>query len=184
MEPTQRSFSVPACLSHRTGSLVALALLPAWLAFAEVPPQASADDLLFRDFFAMPVGPRGLQPSEELLSLNGKVVRMRGYVAHQESPTAGVFILSPLPVELGDADEGLADDLPPAVVFVHAGDRSSPYIAGVVQVTGTLEVGPQNEADGRVSQVRLVLYPDRPDALVRLTPPTPADATASAGHSS
>lgn len=184
MQQTKRPFPFATRVSKRARSMAALVLLPAWLAFADVPPQASAEDLLFRDFFAMPVGPRGLQPSEELLHLSGKVVRMRGYVARQESPTAGVFILSPLPVELGDADEGLADDLPPAVVFVHSGDRPAPYVRGVVQVTGTLEVGPQNEADGRVSQVRLFLDPDRPDALVRLAPQTAADSTASAGHSS
>jgi hypothetical protein len=182
MQPARRSSSFATHASTRARSVVLLLLLPTWLAFADAPPQASAEDLLFRDLFAMPVGPRGLQPSAELLQLNGKVARMRGYIAHQESPIAGVFILSPLPVELGDADEGLADDLPPAIVFVHASDRAAPYPAGVVQVTGTLEVGPQNEADGRVSQVRLVLDPDRPDALVGLTPPTAANATAPAGH--
>jgi hypothetical protein len=80
-------------------------------------------------------------------------------MAHQVTPVPGLLILSPIPVELGEADESLSDDLPPTVVFVHFDDRSVPYFRGVLQLTGTLSVGARDEADGHVSQVQLNVNP-------------------------
>jgi hypothetical protein len=134
------------------------------------PP--TPEELLFRDFFRMPVGSRGLEPSSRLIDLDEKLIRIRGYMAHQELPTPGVFILSPLPVELGDADESLSDDLPPAVVFVHFDGPAHPYVAGLLQLTGTLHVGPHDEADGHVSQVRAHLDASQLAAAVAPLSPT------------
>jgi hypothetical protein len=72
------------------------------------------------------------------------------------------FILAPLPLKLGDEDESFADDLPPAVVFVHfttQQDRVSRHIPGLLELTGTLSVGNFAETDGRVSAVRLTVDP-------------------------
>lgn len=126
---------------------------------APTAPLQDATDLKFRDFFKMPVGPRGLQPTEKLLELNGKRVRIVGYMAMQEQPAAGTLLLTPLPVTMGDADEGLADDLPASAVFVHleSGGRSVPYVPGLIKLAGVLSVGSRDEADGRVSSVRLML---------------------------
>ena len=82
-------------------------------------PMPPAIDLKFFEFFKMPIGPRGLQPTEKLVGLDGKRVRILGYMAKQEQSAAGMFLLTPLPVSMGDEDEGLADDLPPSTVFVH-----------------------------------------------------------------
>src|SRR5262245_11529790 len=82
----------------------------------KLPPDVT--DLKFHEFFTMPVGPRGLEPTEKLLSLNGQRVRVVGYMAQQEAPVAGLFHLTPLPVALGEEDESLADSLPPSTVFV------------------------------------------------------------------
>jgi len=123
------------------------------------PPPLGVTDLKFRDFFKMPVGPGGLEPSTKLLGLNGKRVRIVGYMAQQESPSTGAFILSPIPVTMGDEDESFADDLPPSAIFVHlegSGDVV-PFIPGLLKLTGVLNVGSQEEADGRVSSVRLLL---------------------------
>lgn len=135
---------------------VALTLLCGSVAADDGDATATAE-LLFRDFFQMPVGPQGLQPSPRLTALNGQTVRIRGYMVHQDAPSPGLFILSPLPVALGDADESLSDDLPPAVVFVHFDGPAQPYVAGLLQVTGMLSVGAHDERDGHVSQVRLRL---------------------------
>ena len=126
------------------------------------PPPAGLTDLKFRDFFKSPVGRKGLEVSDKLLGLNGKHVRILGYMAKAESPTPGVFVLSPLPVELGDEDESLSDDLPPSAVFVHmdAENLVVPNIPGLIKLTGTLSVGNQDEADGHVSIVRLHLDPE------------------------
>jgi len=128
-----------------------------------------AVDLKFRDFFTMPIGPAGLAPSARLLSLAGQRVRVVGYMARQEQPAAGIVILAPLPVVLGDEDESYADDLPAATLYVHLADtertRAVAYVPGLVSFTGVLQLGATNEADGRVSFVRLQLDPESSRAL-------------------
>ena len=138
---------------------------------------AAVTELRFRDFFRMPVGPRGLEPSSQLVALDGRSVRIRGYVVRQAERIPGLLILSPLPVELGDADESLSDDLPPAVVFVHF-DAPAPDVAGLVQVTGTLDLGARDEADGHVSQVRLQLSAVQAAAIEPIPVPVTASVTA------
>lgn len=133
---------------------------------------AGATDLLFREFYRTPVGPSGLEPSAKLLGLAGQTVRLRGYVVQQAEPTPGVLILSPVPVQLGDADESLSDDLPPTVVFVHYDGAAMAGVSGLVQVVGTLSVGPSEEADGHVSQVRLSLSPSQAAEILRIVPST------------
>jgi hypothetical protein len=122
------------------------------------PPPTSTVDLKFREMFDLPVGPRGLEPSEKLLRLDGRRVRMIGYMVEQEVMRS--FILAPLPLKLGDEDESLADDIPPCVVFVHfsaEGNRVLHHVPGLLEFTGMLSIGNFAEADGRVSTVRLTL---------------------------
>ncbi len=133
------------------------------------PPPAGVSDIKFGEFFKMPVGPRGLEPTEKLLSLNGKRVRLIGYMAQQEVPTERLFVLAPLPVSLGDEDESLSDDLPPSAVFVHletTAHHPIPYLPGLIQLKGTLSVGAQEEADGHVSAVRLLLDPKHSNEIL------------------
>lgn len=136
---------------------------PSVIVAGELPlPPDGITDLKFRELFKLPIGSRGLEPSEKLIGLNGKRVRMVGYMAKEENPTAGLFILSPLPVNLGDEDESFADDLPASAVYVHLDSNSNsvvPYLPGLVKLTGILQVGFAQETDGRVSTVRLMLDP-------------------------
>lgn len=144
----------------------------------ELPSLPGVADLKFRDFFRMPIGPRGLEPSEQLLRLDGRPVRLVGYMARQDDPSAGLFILSPLPVHMGDEDDSYADDLPAAAVFVHlgAGQQATrlPYMPGLLALTGTLQIGASDESDGRVSAVRLLLS----DTQSRLLASALSEATA------
>ncbi|MFY9477514.1 MAG: hypothetical protein WAQ08_07610 [Aquabacterium sp.] len=123
------------------------------------PPVKGVADLKFSEMFKMPVGPQGLEPSARLLSLNGQRVRLIGYMVDAESRSPGTLILTPLPVSNGHEDESLADDLPPSAVFVHlsgpAAQHSVRSLRGLIQLTGTLQVGATDEADGRVSSIRL-----------------------------
>src|SRR5688500_1490472 len=73
-------------------------------------------ELKFSEFFVSPVGPRGLAFTEKLLGLDGKRVRIAGYMVEQEKALPGVFLFCALPVQLHDHDSALADDLPAAVV--------------------------------------------------------------------
>jgi hypothetical protein len=119
-------------------------------------------DLPFRDFYRMPVGPRGLEPTEKLLSLEGRRVRIEGYVVQEEDSLPGLFLMTPTPVALAERADGPADYLPGATVFVHlrAEDARQKYFAyrpGLWTAVGTLELGGREEPDGRFSYVRLVV---------------------------
>lgn len=141
---------------------------------AELPPQAGTTDLKFRDFFALPIGARGLVPSGRLLGLAGQRVRVIGYMARQEQPSAGILIVAPLPVVLGDEDESFSDDLPATALYIHLSDadreRGVPWMPGLLSFTGVLQVGAMSEADGRMSFVRLQLDPELSGAIVAAAP--------------
>lgn len=124
-------------------------------------PPAGVADLKFHEMFKLPVGRMGLEPTAKMQSLEGKAVRVVGYVANAEVPVPGMIILTPIPVTLGDDDERLVDDLPPSAVFVHLSpayaQHGLPNFSGVMQLVGTLQTGTQDEADGHVSGTRLLL---------------------------
>lgn len=143
---------------------------------AVVPPlPPGTRSLRFEQFFRLPVGPRGLEPAAELLAADGQRVRLFGYMVLSDSPLAGSFMVAALPVTLAEQADGQADDLPPAVVTVHLppadARRPMPYVPGVLLLEGWLDVGPQDEPDGRRSLVRLTL--DWPAALAATTSETP-----------
>lgn len=120
-----------------------------------------ATDLSFKEFYAFPIGPRGLEPTQKLLSLNNRRVHITGFMVQEEEPLAGLFLLTPLPVSLAEKEDGPADDLPAATLFVHMPVRDAahvnPYRPGLWDLTGTLQVGNQQESNGRVSYTRLLL---------------------------
>jgi len=124
------------------------------------PPPHGVEDIKFREFFKMPIGPRGLEPTDKLLGLNGKRVRIFGYMVNAEEPSAGPFILAPLAVSMAEKEDGPADDMPATILFVHIENAEGlivPHIPGLLKLTGTLDLGNQEETDGRVSAVRLHL---------------------------
>ena len=146
-------------------------------AFAQTAPAAFAPEspppvaLRLQDFFQMPVGPKGLVISERLRQAQGRQVRITGYVVQQEVATLGQFLLTPRPVLMSQHADGEADDLPPATVFVRLDaeqqDWAVAHARGLVEVTGTLDVGRQEERDGRISWFRLQLAPDAVRAMSR-----------------
>jgi len=82
-------------------------------------------------------------------------------MVRQAPAPKGLFLLSPLPVALGDEDESLADDLPPSTLAISL-DRSPelvlPMLPGLLQVTGTLHVGMRADpATGRAMPAEIVL---------------------------
>ena len=142
--------------------------VPASLAVRKTlgPPPAGVTELKFRDLFKLPVGPKGLEPTEKLLALDGKRVRIVGYMVRQSPAPKSAFLLSPLPTALGDEDESLADDLPPTTLAVvldkSAHDKSAdltlPMLPGLLQITGTLHVGMQTDpATGRAMPAAITL---------------------------
>lgn len=118
-------------------------------------------ELNLREFYKFPAGPLGMEPTEKLLSLKGKRVRVRGYMVKEEEPTAGLFMLTPLPLSLAEKEDGPADDLPAATLFIHMptadADKIMAYHPGLWELTGTLKLGNREEANGRSSYTQLIL---------------------------
>jgi len=169
----RRSQSAGTIATIVLGTMLLAATAHATLANIALPPAAVAvngplgatpvgiTDLKFKDMFKTPIGPKGLEPSERLLSLHGRQVRLVGYMTTQEESKPGGLILTPMPVNLGDEDESLSDDLPGNAVFVHLSgkyaDKAVPNLQGLLHLTGTLSVGAFEEPDGHVSSIRLEL---------------------------
>jgi hypothetical protein len=145
-------------------------------------PPAGVTELKFRDVYKLPVGPKGLQPTEKLLSLDGKRVRIVGYMVQQESAPKGAFLLSPLPVLLSDEDESLADDLPASAIRIDlpkTNDVAMPHLPGLLQFTGTLRVGMRTDAaSGRATPAQIVLDASDQRALQRLAQSVAQNANA------
>ena len=158
---------------------------------AELPPlPVSVSELDVKDFYKMPIGPRGMEPTTKLRSLGGKRVRLVGYMVREEEPAPGIFMLAPLPVQLAEVADGPADDLPATTVFVHMPakdqDHRLPYRAGHWVLTGTLELGAKAEPNNRVSYTRLILDDSAANTVVAQEPSHQATdgATADAGTAS
>lgn len=146
---------------------IALAALACTAAALSVAPV----DVRFGEFFRSPVGPGGLEASPRLREVDGRRVRITGYMARDDAATSGTFILSPLPLVLGHEDDDLADDLPPSAVAVRWPASFAPpdraWRPGLVRVTGTLCAGTSREADGRLSAIHLLLDDRSAEALLQ-----------------
>ena len=128
---------------------------------AEHTLSARVTELNLKEFYKFPVGSLGLEPTQKLLSLKDKRVQITGYMVKEEEPSAGLFMLAPLPVSLAEKEDGPADDLPPATLFVHVptADKNKiiAYRSGMWRLTGILKLGNQDEANGRISYTRIIL---------------------------
>ena len=169
---------------------------PAASAVALPPLPEGVTELRFEDFFKTPVGPRGLEISAKLLGLDGKRVRIYGYMVHEEIEAHGPLSEGAGPMETGVvpdrlmltaapqmvsfADFALSDDLPPQVVFVTMADKTGaavPFTTRPLLLSGVLSVGQKPEPEGRISLVRLKLEPAPTAAPAK--PAAPATAQTS-----
>lgn len=144
------------------------------------PLPEGVTQLEFDEFFKNPVGPHGLEITPKLASLDGQKVRLLGFMVAQEQRTPGSFLFSPVPASTHESHYALADDLPASTVRVFVPTMKFqllPHTPGPMLLTGTLSVGNREEADGRISTVRLTLDPpDRGVTAARTTAPAPAIA--------
>ncbi len=126
-------------------------------------PGTDPQRITFADFYRQPIGARGLETSDTLRRAEGRLVTLTGYIVAQEQPSAGRFLLTPRPVRMSEHADGDADDLPPSTVTVlldaSQRERIVAHPTGPVTLTGRLELGRAEAADGRVSWVRLHLPP-------------------------
>ena len=167
---------IPAPFAHANGATgtSATTRVPAALAVTRRlgAPPAGVTELKFADMFKLPVGPKGLEPTDRLRALDGKRVRIVGYMVQQELPVGGSFMLSPLPASAGDEDESLADDLPASTIIVQLPNGPGtivPDLHGLIRVTGVLHVGATEVArTERVAAARVTLDARTERALLRL----------------
>lgn len=174
-----RKNRVPMCVQLTTGTRLArraarsiaalcaaVALLPLSMsgAHAEPAPADAVADLKFAQFFKSPIGPAGLELSDQLRAVDGRPVRLVGYMVAQEQARPGRFWLTPRPVRMSEHADGEADDLPAATVTVLLDpaqrDRLVAHRNGLVTLTGTLSIGRVEDETGRVSWIRLQLPTD------------------------
>jgi len=143
-------------------------LLPShgWQTATAAPKQVGrqavepATPLAFSEFFEP--APGELKASAKLLGLDGRRVRLVGFMAQMEEPPDGAFYLCPRPVFCDESGGGTAA-LPPEAVRVvvrSAQGKKISFIPHALEVTGLLEVGHHAAEDGQVAPVRLIL--DRP----------------------
>jgi hypothetical protein len=123
-----------------------------------VVPKAPASPIEFAELFD--AGP-SLKPSAKALALDGKRVRIVGFMAEMEEPLEGAFYLVPRPIKLDESGGGTGDlPLESVLIVVPASEgKMLPQVNGPLEGTGVLEVGNRADGQGRVSNFRLTLDP-------------------------
>lgn len=109
----------------------------------------------------------GARVAPEVQALRGRRVRVVGYMAKMEDAPRGAFYLTRTPVEAEEGGAGTGD-LPPGALRVEvprlAGEEVA-WVPDAIEAVGTLEVGRAEDAEGRVSFLRVVVDDARrPDA--------------------
>ena len=137
------------------------------------PLPEGVSELRFEDFYRTPVGAFGLELTKKIQALDGKRVRISGYMVREENEkddaeTSGPsspperLMVTPVPVSISASHYGLSDDLPPQTLYATLSEsrlHPVPYQKGLLLLTGKLSLGNHPEPDGRVSNVRLKLDP-------------------------
>ncbi|MFN0121997.1 MAG: hypothetical protein ACKV2V_15995 [Blastocatellia bacterium] len=139
----------PACLDNTRDSPVKPRR------HAAPPRTREATPLAFAEFFTQEAG--ALWPTAKLLSLRGKRVALTGYMAEMENVPEGAFYLCARPVSCDESGGG-GGCLPvehALVIIPSARGKAMGHLSRPLTVIGTLEVGNQSDAEGRVSAVRL-----------------------------
>jgi hypothetical protein len=145
---------------------------------ALVVPSEPASPLEFRELFDP--GP-ALEPSAKALALDGKRVRIIGFMAEMEEPIEGAFYLVPRPIRMDESGGGTGDLPLESVLVAIPGSEGKPlpHVGGPLEGTGVLEVGNRADEHGRVSNFRLRLDQDQlPGAGAGWPRPTATNAAA------
>ncbi|MEZ5275321.1 MAG: hypothetical protein R3F07_02940 [Opitutaceae bacterium] len=131
---------------------------------SRLPPlPEGVTELQFRELFEMPIGPTGLEFTEKTRSLEGKRVRMLGFMVREDQPLPGRLLLAPFAFSLFTHEYGFAEDLPATTIAVTLDPAEVsgpvPFTPGLLLLTGTLELGNHEDPDGRITAARLRLDP-------------------------
>ena len=129
------------------------------------------------ELFQHPVGPLGLEYRPEALALDGKQVRVMGFMARTDWADTSVFLLAPHPIILHDREYAACDEIPSGSVLVRmpAGEQAS-FTPGLLMLCGTLHTQRVDAPGERYLWSTLELHPlskhwkPSPELLTTYTP--------------
>jgi hypothetical protein len=150
-----------------------LAAPPTKLRPRPAPRTPSRPTIDFSELYTF--GPRALEPTPRLRALQGQRVTLVGFMVELALPARGGFFLAPYPATSDESGAGRGG-LPPTSVLVlvpSARGRTVTFIAGPLEVTGTLDAGNRASPDGEMSSVRLHLDDLRDLKVARPGPKRP-----------
>ena len=132
------------------------------------PPDGVADFSLTELLVASKTG-SGVDYSSRAKELDGKMVRINGYMVRQASPIPWAILLSPVPQSAHEREYFLCDDLPISTIHVFFPKNAQPIVPfhpEMVAIIGRLELGGRSEADERTSLARLFVKPGQTEPMV------------------
>ena len=150
--PPVKTVAVTADTAHETTS-------PRTQPHTDPNRRASYVAVNLEEIYVKPAGPKGLELTASTQKLHGVKVRISGQMVRHLHDDPRMFLMHPTPLTLLMSEFGLADDLPPSALHVILPDRpgwAPVWTPRPLEVYGTLELGPRQELDGRISHFRLI----------------------------
>lgn len=148
------------------------------LAPAPIPEFATWPEIRMKDLFKNPIGDYGLEYSDAAKALDGKSVRITGFMAQTDWKEDHHFLLATFPLILHDREYGQADEIPAGAVLVEMPKgEAAAYTKGLMMLSGTLRLGRFQAPGDRTLWASLELHPDAkhwqpsPSLLTHLSEP-------------
>lgn len=144
--------------------LVARPILP--------PPPEGVAEFSLSELLVPAKNVTGVDYSPRARQLDGKMVRVNGYMVSQSTPIPWVILLSPVPQSAHEREFFLCDDLPVSTIHVFLPKNSQPlfpFHPEMMAITGRLELGGRSEADERTSLARVFVTPGHRDSIQSVT---------------
>jgi len=134
----------------------------------------TSQGMTFQEFFKSPIGPRGMEFTPKALALQGQLVSLSGFMVKTDLLRQGRFFLAPKALEVNEADDGPANDLPVHTVLVKLDPSQASLVLahqeGVMRVEGKLDIGREENNLGEVSWIRLLASPLPVNVMATDTP--------------
>lgn len=174
MKPVPLNHSNTTLIAQSIASLSLWALLSLSPSFAQeqktaptrlpLPIQTETSKVVtFQEFFKSPIGPKGMEFTPKALALQGQLVSLSGFMVKTDLLRQGRFFLAPKALEVNEADDGPANDLPVHTVLVKLDPSQASLVLahqeGVMRIEGKLDIGREENNLGEVSWIRLLASP-------------------------
>lgn len=144
---------------------------------APLPEFSRWPEFRMTELFQHPVGPLGLEYKPEAKALDGRQVRVLGFMARTDWTDTSVFLLAPHPIILHDREYAACDEIPSGSVLVKMppGEQAS-FTPGLLMLCGTLHTQRVDAPGDRYLWASLDLDPQAkhwspsPELLTSYTP--------------